>query len=56
MGRVAELTGVSRPTLYKEFGDKQGLADALALGETERFVAGVVRELDETVEVRVITS
>lgn len=48
MGRVAELTGVSRPTLYKEFGDKQGLADALALGETERFVAGVVRELDET--------
>lgn len=48
MGRVAELTGVSRPTLYKEFGDKQGLADALALAETQRFVAGVVRELDET--------
>ncbi|GAB2910293.1 TetR/AcrR family transcriptional regulator [Rhodococcus aerolatus] len=48
MGRVAELTGVSRPTLYKEFGDKQGLADALALAETERFVAGVVRELEET--------
>ena len=28
MGEVAALTGVSRPTLYKEFGDKQGLGEA----------------------------
>lgn len=48
MSRVAEMAGVSRPTLYKEFGDKQGLADALSLAESERFVAGVVRELVET--------
>lgn len=41
MGEVARLTGVSRPTLYKEFGDRQGLGEALLLRETERFLVGV---------------
>ena len=33
MSDVAESVGVSRPTLYKEFGDKQGLGDALVVSE-----------------------
>lgn len=41
MGEVAALTGVSRPTLYKEFGDKQGLGEALIMSETERFLVGI---------------
>ena len=41
MAEVAERTGVSRPTLYKEFGDKQRLGEALVLAETERFLTGV---------------
>ncbi|MCU1693354.1 MAG: TetR family transcriptional regulator [Frankiales bacterium] len=41
MGEVARRTGVSRPTLYKEFGDRQGLGEALLLQETERFLVGV---------------
>lgn len=38
---VATRTGVSRPTLYKEFGDRQGLGEALLLQEQERFLVGV---------------
>ena len=45
MGAVATATGVSRPTLYKEFGDKQGLGEALVLRETERFLVGVAAAL-----------
>ena len=48
--RVAEIAarvGVSRPTLYKEFGDKQGLGDALVVREGERFLTGIRRVLDE---------
>lgn len=41
MGDVAVETGVSRPTLYKEFGDRQGLGEALLLRESERFLVGV---------------
>lgn len=46
MGDVAALTGVSRATLYKEFGDKQGLGEALIMQETERFLIGISRTLD----------
>lgn len=45
VGEVAEATGVSRPTLYKEFGNKQGLGEALVLRETDRFLAGVAERL-----------
>lgn len=47
VSEVATLIGVSRPTLYKEFGDKQGLGDALVLKEAERFLAGIGATLDE---------
>lgn len=41
MSTVAELAGVSRQTVYNEYGGRAGLADAMALAEIERFVAGV---------------
>jgi len=47
MGEVAVQTGVSRPTLYKEFGDKQGLGEALILRETERFLTGMAAVLEQ---------
>jgi AcrR family transcriptional regulator len=45
-GEVAVAIGVSRPTLYATFGSKEGLAEALVLRETERFLAGVGEVLD----------
>jgi len=47
MAEVAAQTGVSRQTLYNEFRDKQGLGEALILRETDRFITGVSRILDE---------
>ncbi|MFG3557984.1 TetR family transcriptional regulator [Micromonospora sp. NPDC047557] len=43
MGGVATTAGVSRQTVYNEFGSKAGLAEALARREVDRFV-GDVRE------------
>ena len=37
---VARAAGVSRQTLYAEFGTKDGLAQALALREAERYMSG----------------
>jgi len=45
VSEVASRTGVSRPTIYKEFGDKQGLGESLILRETERFLVGVAHAL-----------
>ena len=50
VGRVATRVGVSRALLYKEFGDKNGLGEALVLHESERFLVGVqqvLRQYDE---------
>lgn len=47
VAEIASLVGVSRPTLYKEFGDKQGLGDALVVREAERFLEGIRSVLDE---------
>ncbi|MEV0455822.1 TetR family transcriptional regulator [Catellatospora methionotrophica] len=38
---VAELVGVSRQTVYNEFGGRAGLASALADAEIELFTAGL---------------
>ena len=40
MADVARAAGVSRQTLYYEFGSKDGLAQALALREAERYMQG----------------
>jgi AcrR family transcriptional regulator len=45
---VASAAGVSRQTLYNEFGSKDALAQALALREAERFIEGSQRFLDES--------
>jgi len=44
---VAAAAGVSRQTLYNEFGSKDALAQALAIREAERFIEGTQRFLDE---------
>lgn len=41
MADIAKVAGVSRQTLYKEFGSRQGFAQAYILREAERFLAGV---------------
>lgn len=44
---VADLVGVSRPTMYSEFGSKAGLGAALVLQETTQFLDGMLAELEE---------
>src|SRR4051794_10248785 len=47
MADVALAAGVSRQTLYNEFGSKDALAQALAMREIQRFIDGTERALDE---------
>ena len=42
MAKLADVVGVSRQTVYNEIGTKPGLAEAMILGELERFL-GVVQ-------------
>ena len=42
---VAAVAGVSRQTLYNEFGSKEGLARALVHKEADAYLAGVERAL-----------
>ncbi|HET6859376.1 MAG TPA: TetR/AcrR family transcriptional regulator [Streptomyces sp.] len=44
---VAAAAGVSRQTLYNEFGSKDGLARALVLREADAYLTGVERALAE---------
>ena len=44
---VADAVGVSRPTMYSEFGNKAGLGEALVLAETEEFLAGLIAALSD---------
>jgi len=43
---VAAAAGVSRQTLYNEFGSKDALAQALAMREVEQFIAGTEAALE----------
>ncbi|MBB4741794.1 AcrR family transcriptional regulator [Actinoplanes octamycinicus] len=47
MADVARLVGVSRQTVYNEFGTRDGLAQALAVREIEEFTAAVRARLHE---------
>ena len=40
MGEIAEAVGISRALLYKEFGDKPGLGEAVVLRTEPRGVVG----------------
>jgi AcrR family transcriptional regulator len=39
---IADAVGVSRPTMYSEFGSKAGLGEALVLSETSQFLTGII--------------
>jgi len=43
---LAERAEVSRPSIYKEFGDRAGVGQALVERETERFLLGLAAVLD----------
>jgi AcrR family transcriptional regulator len=45
MSRVAERVGISRQSVYKQLGSKQELAEAVVAREADRFLAGVVEQL-----------
>jgi len=47
MADVARRTGVSRQTVYNEFGDKWGVFEAVVVRETERFLVDVNEALAE---------
>jgi AcrR family transcriptional regulator len=49
---VAAVAGVSRQTLYNEFGSKDGLARALVRREADAYLAGVERALVSHAEPR----
>ncbi len=49
---VAAAAGVSRQTLYNEFGGKEGLARALVRREADGYLAGVERALGSHSEAR----
>jgi len=41
IGQLAGEVGVSRPTIYAEFGSKEGFGEALVLNEVNRFLSEV---------------
>jgi len=40
ISQIAAAVGVSRPTIYAEFGNKDGLAEALIMAETTGYLTG----------------
>lgn len=46
MAAVARAAGVSRQTLYNEFGSKEAIGNAMVQRELEGFPVGIQRELD----------
>lgn len=46
MTHVATTAGVSRQTVYTEFGTKAAIGEALVMREVERFLLGIQEELD----------
>ncbi len=46
-GNVAAAVGVSRPTLYAEFGNKDGFGEALVAHEAQRFLQGIAEVLGD---------
>lgn len=49
IGEVAVASGVSRPTLYREFGTKDGVGEALVAREADRFFSGIAERLEQHV-------
>ena len=53
MGEVADRAGVSRAALYKEFGDKAALGEAVVLREASRFLEGIQWAPDKVIPPKV---
>ncbi|GAA4395825.1 TetR family transcriptional regulator [Actinomadura sp. NPDC048032] len=51
MRDVASAAGVSRQTVYNEFGDKWGLAQAVVIRDNERYLDGIDAVLSEHADV-----
>lgn len=47
MAHIATAAGVSRQTVYTEYGNKEAVGQALVMREVDRFLVGVERELRE---------
>ncbi|MFD5827466.1 TetR/AcrR family transcriptional regulator [Lentzea sp. NPDC060358] len=47
MIEVASRAGVSRQTVYNEFGNKEGLVQAVAAHKTEEYLSGIVTRLKD---------
>lgn len=47
VGDVATAIGVSRPTIYAEFGNKEGLAEAILFRAVDIFIAGITDALNQ---------
>jgi AcrR family transcriptional regulator len=47
VGAIAEEIGVSRPTLYREFGNKEGVAEALVMREVGIFLDAIAEVLTQ---------
>ncbi|MFD9703532.1 TetR/AcrR family transcriptional regulator [Lentzea sp. NPDC059081] len=47
MIEVASRAGVSRQTVYNEFGNKEGLVQAVAAHKTEEYLSGIATRLKE---------
>ena len=50
MADIAAAAGVSRQTLYKEFGSRESFAQAFVLREAQRFIAAIEGALDAHLE------
>lgn len=46
MAHIATTAGVSRQTVYTEFGTKDAIGQALVMREVERFLLGIEEQLD----------
>lgn len=46
LAAIARTAGISRQTLYNEFGSKDAIGQALVEREAERFLLGIQQELD----------
>ncbi|GAB3676857.1 TetR family transcriptional regulator [Actinocorallia lasiicapitis] len=46
MSHIATTAGVSRQTVYNEYGTKDAIGQALVMREVERFLLGIAEQLD----------